>query len=165
MTFEICKQTIEGLFSGNITSVISQYPIASAFTGGILMGVLVAIGIMLALLVVFGLYVYTSLAWQKIAKKFKYKNSWLAWIPIVRWSMILQLGKFHWAWIFLIFLPVIGWIALLVLLIISKWKIFEKRKYPGWFSLVFVIPKIGSLLDLIIIGFVAWKDLKRKLFT
>ena len=52
----------------------------------------------------------------------------------------------------------------IVLLIISKWRIFEKRKYPGWFSLAIIVPKIGSLLGWIIIGFVAWKDRRKKLF-
>ena len=42
--------------------------------------------------------------------------------------------------------------------LISNWRIFEKRKYPGWFSLSLVIPNIGAVLYLVAIGFVAWKD-------
>jgi len=78
--------------------------------------------------------------------------------------MILQIGKFHWAWIFLILIPILGWIALLVLLIIAQWRIFERRKYPGWFSLSTVIPQIGGVLYLIVIGLVAWQDRKKMLF-
>jgi hypothetical protein len=75
--------------------------------------------------------------------------------------MILQLGEFHWALIFLFLIPILGWIALSVLIIIAMWRIFEKRKYPGWFSLSLILPKIGGVLYLIIIGFVAWKDRKK----
>jgi len=163
MTFEVCEQAIAGNFSGNFTEFITQCPFAGAFAGGA-MGVLIALGIFVAILFFAALYVYVSLAWQTVARKLKYKNSWLAWIPFARGAMILQLGKFHWAWIFLVLVPVIGWIALAVLWIISKWRIFEKRKYPGWFSLAIMVPKIGSLLNLIILGFVAWKDQKKPLF-
>jgi len=163
MVFETCTQLFAGNFSGNASEFLAQCPVASSFLGGALGGALIAIGILLMVLLIAAFYVYTSLAWQTIAKKLKYKKSWLAWIPIVKWSMVLQLGKFHWAWIFLILIPILGWIALAVLLIISKWRIFEKRKYPGWFSLAVLIPKLGTLLDLVIIGFVAWKNRKKRL--
>ena len=108
-------------------------------------------------------YVYFAFAWMTIAQKMKYKRAWLAWIPFANISMILQLGGFHWAWVFLILIPVVGWIALLVLMVIATWRIFEKRHYPGWFSLSMVIPRLGALLYLIAIGFVAWKDRKTRL--
>ncbi|MCA9485308.1 MAG: hypothetical protein KC506_00515 [Nanoarchaeota archaeon] len=121
-------------------------------------GALAAIGIMLAVLFVIALYVYTSYTWMIIARKLKYKREWLAWIPVASWAMMLQLGGFHWAWIFLVLIPILGWITLLVLLIIATWRIFEKRSYPGWLSLSMIIPKIGGILYLIIIGFVAYRD-------
>jgi uncharacterized membrane protein YhaH (DUF805 family) len=130
------------------------------FVGGALGGLL-ALGIAASLLLVVGLYVYTSYTWMTIARKQKYKNAWLAWIPIANFAMILQLGNFHWAWVFLILVPVLGWIALFVLGIIATWRIFEARKYPGWFSLSMVIPKVGGILYLIAIGFVAFKDRKK----
>jgi len=117
----------------------------------------------LILALIVGVYVYTSLAWMKIAKKLKYKYPWFAWIPFANISMMLQLGNFSWAWVFLFLIPVIGWIALSVLVIVSMWRIFEKRKYPGFFSLSVLIPQIGSILYLIVIGFVAWKDRKKRL--
>jgi len=122
---------------------------------------LIAIGIFLVIVVSLAFYVYFALAWMTIAKKMKYKHPWLAWIPIANCAMILQLGGFHWAWIFLILIPVVGWLALLVMFIIATWKIFEKRKYPGWFSLSLIIPKVGGILYLIAIGFVAWAKKKK----
>lgn len=129
--------------------------VSDFFVGGVVAG-LVAIGIMLAVLVFAAVYIYFAYAWMTIARKLKYKNSWLAWVPFANLAMILQLGGFHWAWIFLLLIPFLGWIAVLVLLVIATWRIFEKRKYPGWFSLSMVIPKAGLILYLVALGFVAW---------
>jgi|TARA_Y100000310_G_C20441798_1_gene696484 hypothetical protein len=131
------------------------------FTG---FGVLAMLGVFM-FLVIAALYVYSSMAWMTIAKKLKYKRAWLAWIPIANLAMMLQLGRFHWAWVFLVLIPLFGWVALGVLVIISTWRIFEKRKYPGWFALSIIIPSIGGTLYLIIIGFVAWKDRRKMLFS
>ena len=60
--------------------------------------------------------------------------------------------------------PIIGWLAIAIIVTIALWRIFEKRKYPGWLGLSYVamfIPKlsgIGNIVYYIIIGFVAWKD-------
>ncbi len=142
------------MISGDFGQVFLKAPVVAT---------IIALGILIMLLVLIALYVYTSLALKTIARKLKYKKAWLAWIPVARWAMILQLGKFHWAWIFLVLIPVAGWIALGVLLIISFWRIFEKRKYPGWLALVPVfaaIPMLSGLAIiafLVILGFVAWK--------
>jgi len=109
-------------------------------------------------------YIYKSLAFQTIAKKLGHKYPWLAWIPLADYALILELGGFHWALIFLLLIPVLGWLAVCVLSIISLWRIFEKRKYPGWLSLLpilVVIPIVNFIAIpafLVIIGFVAWKD-------
>ncbi|GBE20209.1 MAG TPA: hypothetical protein ENG87_02620 [Candidatus Pacearchaeota archaeon] len=126
-------------------------------------GILTGLGAIMLVFVIAS-YIYSSLAWMAIARKLKYKRPWIAWIPIANGAMILQLGEFHWAWIFLILIPVLGWIALIVLIIIATWRIFEKKKYPGWFSLSMLLPQIGGVLYLIVIGFVAWKDRKKPLF-
>ena len=159
MAFEQGKAILE---TGNASEILELCSFVGSFAGGMVGGALMALGIMILAVFVIGLYVYSSLAWYTIAKKLKYKDAWLAWIPIVNLVLVLQLGGFHWAWIFLIFIPILGWIALGVLSIIATWRIFEKRKYPGWFSLLVIIPEVGGLLYLIAIGFVAWKDKKRR---
>ena len=140
MGYEIWSRGISDFFVGNMFSV------------------LFAIGVVVMFFVAVGLYIYFSFAWMRIAEKLKYKKAWLAWIPVANLAMMLQLGGFKWGWVFLIVIPVIGWIALFVLVLISTWRIFEKRKYPGWFSLSMIIPQIGGVLYLIAIGFAAWKD-------
>jgi hypothetical protein len=111
-----------------------------ALVGGSIGAALAAILIIL-LIVLVALYVYFALAWYTIAKKMKYRRPWLAWIPFANIAMWLQLGGFHWAWVFLMIIPVIGWIAIGVLFIISSWRVFEKLRYPYG----------------VVIGIVAWR--------
>jgi uncharacterized membrane protein YciS (DUF1049 family) len=139
------------------TFMLDQSAIGNFLTGSAL-GALFGVAIILGILISIAFYIYFALAWQTIAKKLKYDKPWLAWIPIANIAMILQLGNFHWAWIFLILVPILGWIALVVLIVVANWRTFEKREYPGWFSLSQIIPKIGGILYLIAIGFVAWQD-------
>lgn len=142
--------------------------------------------LILPVLVIFlGVWIYTSLAYMEIARKLKYKNPWLAWIPFARGAMVLQLGGFNWGWIFLwsplVLLPltflnwglgiasmvlaVAGAVAFMVLCYISHWRFFEKRGYYGWLALAPLIGVIMGYLSflawlafLVILGFVAWKD-------
>ena len=115
------------------------------------------------LVLMLAVYVYFAWALMVIAKKLKYKRAWLAWIPFANIAMVLQLGGFHWAWVFLVLIPFAGWLAVYVLWLIATWRIFEKRKYPGWLSLVPILTMVpylsmlASIAYLIIIGFVAWK--------
>lgn len=149
--------------------LIAATDLSSFFNGGDMLAVAGLAGLfagmlIFAIIILLALYVYMALALQTIGRKLKYKNSWLAWIPIANYAMVLELGSFHWAWIFLILIPFLGWLALIVLIFISLWRIFEKRKYSGWLSLVpllSAIPVLGFLAGiayLIIIGMVAWKD-------
>lgn len=131
---------------------------SSFLVGGVVAGLVI-----LAVIIFVAIYVYFALAWMKIAEKKKYKRPWLAWIPFANIAMWLQLGGFHWTWVFLGLIPFLGWIALGVLFIISHWRVYESLKYPGWLSLALVlnfIPSLngaGTLAYIIIIGLVAWK--------
>ena len=112
-------------------------------------------------LIVIGLYVYTALAFMTIAKKLRYDKPWLAWIPVANLFLIPILAKKNWAWGFIFLVPIVN----IVFFFIWMWNIYEQRKYPGWLSLVPLlgfIPFIGifvSLANLIILGFVAWKEI------
>jgi hypothetical protein len=129
-----------------------------------IMGALIAFAVVLFV----GIWIYTSVAYMEIAKKLRYKKSWLAWIPFARGAMILQLGGFGWGLIFLALVPVLGWITLAILFYISKWRIFEKRKYSGWLALIplaGMLPYLSVFAEiayLIVLGFVAWQDKRGK---
>ena len=128
----------------------------SAISGG-MMAALFALSIIFFVFFTVALYVYVAFAWMTIAKKMKCKKYWLAWIPIANFFLLPILLKKKWTWGFMFFVP----IANLVFLIIWTWEIFELRKYPGWLSLSMIVPKVGGILYLIAIGFVAWKDKKK----
>lgn len=122
----------------------------------------------LVVVIVFSIifYVYFSFAWMTIASKLKHRHSWLAWVPIARTALIFDMGNMAWPLVFLYLIPILGWIAVFILLIVAKWNIFEKRNYPGWFSLssiLMMIPKAGIVLYAVVIGFVAWVDRKKML--
>ena len=135
---------------------------------GTALGALIIGAIVLFVIIIVAVWIYTSLVWQTIGKKLRHKNPWLAWIPFARTGLILKLGKFHWAWAFLYLIPILGWTVLAVLCIIARWRIFEIRNYPGWLALVplaGIIPLLGGLAgiaSLIILGFVAWKDTRKR---
>ena len=136
-------------------------------TGGALAGsVLVALfaaGIAIASIILIAIYVYHSWTWMIIAKRQKHRYPWLSWIPFASSAMRLQLGKFHWALVFLWLIPIAGWIAMVVLLTIAHWRIFKGEGYPNWLSLFYPlmflgrVSYIGSIGYLITIGFLAWK--------
>jgi len=120
--------------------------------------------IIFSILFVLAVYIYTSLALMAIAKKKKYKYPWLAWIPIANIAMVLQMGGFHWAFIFLIIVPIAGVLAISILSIIATWRIYSSLKYPGWLALsplIGIIPLpgvslLGMIASLVILGVVAW---------
>ena len=119
-----------------------------------------SVGVFLAVLVGLAIYIYWAMAYMTIAKKLKYDKPWLAWIPFANMFLVTILAGKKWYWGFLFFVPFVN-IAFLVL---WTWRIYERRNYPGWLSLIplaGLIPAVGllaSLTNLVILGFVAWKD-------
>ncbi|MEK6800391.1 MAG: hypothetical protein AABY10_02315 [Nanoarchaeota archaeon] len=115
-------------------------------------------------LIVIGIYIYISLAYSKIAKKAKFKSPGLAWIPFVGPSLIAcKIAKMHWWPILLaigLFIPYLSLgfaIALSIFSVIWHWHVFEYFKKPGWIAILFLIPFVGSLIMLIMIGIIAWE--------
>jgi hypothetical protein len=108
------------------------------------------------LLVVFlVVYIYQAIALMAIAKKTKTKNGWLAFIPIANVYLITQMaGVSGWftLGIFLAWIPLVGGLALGVLMIWMFWQVAEKIKFPGWTSILMIIP----LVNLIVLGMWAW---------
>lgn len=112
---------------------------------------------LLMIIMLIAYYIYTSFALMTIAKKTNTPNSWLAWIPIGNLFLMTQIAKVPW-WVMLLFLlafiPVIGALIAVGLLIFLYWKISEARNMPGWLGILMIIP----VVNLIIIGILAWKD-------
>lgn len=137
----------------------SLLPVAAA--AGVAVGLLIAFIIAIIISVVLALYIYFSIAWMTIGNKLKFEHSYLAWIPFGRTAMILSMGELHWALTFLYLIPILGWIAIYILLLIAKWRIYEERKHPGWLSLLILLPGVGLIAHAVIVGIVAWDDKKK----
>jgi hypothetical protein len=119
-------------------------------------------------------YVYSSLTLYKIAQKLKAENPWLAWIPLVKYYLQLELADMSPAFLALYFapivfgflsvLPVIGLlfnflvffasIGVMVVNVISFMNISEKRGYEKLLGLMAIYP----LTSYILLGILAWGD-------
>ena len=139
------------VYNETFSQILATLPegYSEAILGGAIGAFFVALGF-IAILFVIAVYIYQAYAWMIIAKRQKHKYPWLAWIPFAASAMKLQLGKFHWAWVFLWFFPP----AMIVLLTIATWRIFEKEKYGGWLSLSFPAIFIHSFNYIIVPLFV-----------
>jgi hypothetical protein len=114
-----------------------------------------ALGVMALVFLAF--YIYGALALMYIAKRTDTANAWLAWIPIANLYLMLKIGKLHWAWIFVIFLPIIpllGSLLMAVAMVYIWWKIAEARNKPGWWGILMLIP----IVNLILMGILAWGE-------
>jgi len=133
------------------------------FVGGAVVTVILAFFILFIILTI-ALYIYTSFAYMALAKKTKTEPAWLAWIPIANLYLHSKMAGMHWWPVLLIivgFIPVIGFIGSIVLAVyvfIWGWKIFEKVGKPGWWVLFAIVPIIGQIIFLILLGIAAWGD-------
>ena len=128
-------------------SAIPGIGLGLAALGGVLLFTWVIIGL--------AIYIYTAIALMAIAKKLKVKNGWLAFIPIANIYLMTQLADISGWWTFAIlavFIPVIGYIALLAGMIFLYWRIAESVKKPGWWGIFMIIPIVGWIL----LGIMAW---------
>ena len=116
------------------------------------------IGLMIVFFIVFvALYVYFALALMTLAKKTKTPNAWLAWIPIADVYLMTQIGKQSGWWtlgLIAAFIPLLGTLAMLALIIFLGWKMAEAIKKPGWWGILLAIP----IVNLVIVGIMAWGD-------
>lgn len=109
----------------------------------------------LFLVVVLALYIYTSIALMTIAKKTRTENAWLAWIPIANFYLVTQIAGVSGFWtlaLLAIFIPIVGSLFVAGVGIWMFWRIAEKRRFPGWLSLLLLIP----VVNLVVLGILAW---------
>ncbi len=134
--------------------------LADIIAGGTLGGSLAFLAAMGVIGFILGIavYIYTSLALMKIAKKTGTEPEWLAWIPIANLYLLSKIAGMPWWPLLLIlagWIPVIGAFAILafyVFVIIWLWKTFEAVGRPGWWAILSIIP----IVNLLLIGIAAW---------
>ena len=138
--------------------IIAACPACEGIIGASIFGALIALGVTLFLIIIIGLYVYTSWARMSISRKLKHKRPWLAWIPIANIYLMTQIAGVPWWTLFIVIfggmIPFVGPPVSLGITIWWWWRIAEARNKPGWMSLLLLIP----FVNLIIIGVIAWSD-------
>ena len=130
----------------------------------VLGGLYAAIAGFIVILIIIGviIYIYVSLAYMKIAERTNTANGWLAFIPIANLYLMSKIARMHWWPILLligILIPFVGSIISIVFVIfgfIWGWKIFEAVGRPGWWVLWQIIPILGTIIFLILLGIAAW---------
>lgn len=108
-----------------------------------------------SLIITIVVYIYFAIALMTIAKKTKTPNGWLAFVPIANIYLMTQIAGLP-AWytlaILLPIIPLLGGLAMLVVMVYFWWKIAEAINKPGWWGILIIIP----IVNLIIIGIMAW---------
>ena len=123
-----------------------------AFAGG--MTALFGAFFMLALVIIFIIYLITALALYKIAIRTKSDYAWLAWVPIANIILMALIAKQEW-WLGLIaifapIIPFVGGLASTGLIVFFWWRITERFNKPGPLALLMIIPivNLGYMLYL-----------------
>lgn len=135
----------------------------NSFAGGAAGGSIIALimgFLLIFLLIAVGFWIYMALAFTAIGRKARLSSPGIAWIPLIGPVIIaFQTSKMHWwPWLLLIGVFVPGFIgpmaslAFAVFTVIWQWKMFERIRRPGWWSLLCLIP----VVNLILIGIAAW---------
>jgi len=128
--------------------------------------------IIFVIFLVLAIYIYSSIALMKIAKRTNTPNAWLAWIPYANMFLTAKIAQKHWWSNLLIFVPtILGFISnnvifntinylaiisFLIFVTIWWWKICERLGKPGWWAIITIIPIIGWAWSLIMLGILAW---------
>lgn len=100
-------------------------------------------------------YVYGALALMAIAKRTNTENPWLAWIPVANIYLMTKIAGIHPAWTLVILLPLIplvGSLAIMIVMVYFWWKIAEVRNKPGWWGILMLVP----IVNFVIMGILAW---------
>lgn len=115
--------------------------------GSGIIGALMGLGIfgmflamMVAMLVIFGIPQYV------IAQKFGHDKPWMAFIPIASSVQLFNFAELSGWLVLLMFVPILGALALLGLYIYSWMKVAEKMGHPGWLAFLMLIPILGLVL-------------------
>ena len=97
------------------------------------------VGILIALVVFVGFYVFTCYCFKLICEKAGESPGALIWIPIVNIIPLLNVAKMPTWYIILFFIPLVN----LIVGIIMWVKVCEARGKPGWLVIMIFIPLVN----------------------
>jgi len=114
--------------------------------GGVIAILVLYLGIILA--VALGVYVFSCLCLQLIARKTGTEPAWLAWIPVANLFLSCRIGGLSYLWLLVIPVPFVN-----MLVSIYIWyRISEARGKPGLLSLLLPVP----VANLVFMGYLAF---------
>ena len=101
-----------------------------------------SIGDLIGLIIGIAIYAFVSYCFQKIYQKLGEPNAWFAWIPILNnWIMYKAGAQSPW-WIIGLFIPLINFVALIILLI-ALINIVKKLDKNPWLIILMIIPLVN----------------------
>jgi len=146
----------------SLTGLAESLTQADATLVGAFLGVIMAF-LILFLIIGIAVYIYSALAFMAIAKKTRTEPAGIAWIPLVGPAIISsRIAQMHWWPILLLIgflIPFVGMLFVLaysIFSIIWMWKTFEAVNRPGWWAILVIIPLVGWIIFLILLGVAAW---------
>jgi hypothetical protein len=86
-------------------------------------------------------YVFGAICLMTLGNKLAYKNSWMAWVPVLNIYMMCELAEKPAWWLILFFIPGVN----IVMAIIVWIRILERRGRPTWWILMFFIPVVNII--------------------
>lgn len=102
-------------------------------------------------------YIYSALTLQKTAETLGMKDTWYAWIPILRKILLFNMGNQNPYLLLLALIPGIGTLVIAIISIVATMNICEKRGHDKMIGLLVLIPLAG----LILWGVLAWGEDKK----
>ncbi len=118
------------------------------------------VGLMIfVFVIIIAMYVYMAICLMKIAKKTNTPNGWLAWIPIANFVLMVQIAKKPLWWLFILlapFVPVVGPIAMLVVVVLIWMAIAERVGKEKWLGILMIVP----IANLILPGILAFSKME-----
>lgn len=95
------------------------------------------------LIVVFPIY-YILLAFflMRMAQMAGVKNSWMAWVPILNFYLLVQIAQKPAWWILLCFIPYAGILPLAYLWVLACFKTLDSAGKPRWWTVFLFLPII-----------------------
>ncbi|MFH1132973.1 MAG: hypothetical protein V1735_00630 [Nanoarchaeota archaeon] len=111
------------------------------------MGVMIVVGL--------AVYIFTALVLMALAKKTNTPRGWLGFIPIGNLYLMTAIGKTPWWTIFgvlLAWIPILGGIVALGLMVYWWLYIARAIKKPEWWGVLCAIPVVGWVF----MGMMAW---------
>lgn len=96
------------------------------------------------------MYVYIALAVKTIAEKTNTENTWLAWIPIANFVLLLNIARKPIWWIVLLLIPLVN-----IIIIVMIWMaVAEARSKPSGWGVLMLVPGVSFIVP----GYLAWSD-------